>query len=237
MSETTARGSSAHAHRWLPRLVAVAAVAVVGLTVGCGDDEESAPTTTAGSDLSDAVAIAQRGLVIDLTDTRVGAFITDLCAAAKSEGDGTSDGTAEPSLVEDAEGLPVDDSAGLTAALEALGDGAADLCADDVAGAPQLLNTLHAAAAPSFVVTIPAPAATDPPVTQAPVTAPPATSPPATSPPVTNPPATNPPATSPPGVYYANCDAARAAGAAPLHAGDPGYRSGLDRDNDGVACE
>jgi Excalibur calcium-binding domain len=40
-----------------------------------------------------------------------------------------------------------------------------------------------------------------------------------------------------PDVYYANCAAARAAGAAPLHAGDAGYRSGLDRDGDGVACE
>jgi hypothetical protein len=38
-------------------------------------------------------------------------------------------------------------------------------------------------------------------------------------------------------VYYKDCDAARAAGAAPLHRGDPGYRSGLDRDGDGVACE
>lgn len=37
--------------------------------------------------------------------------------------------------------------------------------------------------------------------------------------------------------YYANCDAARAAGAAPLHAGQPGYRPGLDRDGDGIACE
>ena len=37
--------------------------------------------------------------------------------------------------------------------------------------------------------------------------------------------------------YYDNCSAARAAGAAPLYVGDPGYRSGLDRDNDGVACE
>lgn len=37
--------------------------------------------------------------------------------------------------------------------------------------------------------------------------------------------------------YYSNCSAARAAGAAPLYAGDPGYRSGLDRDRDGVACE
>ena len=37
--------------------------------------------------------------------------------------------------------------------------------------------------------------------------------------------------------YYANCSEARAAGAAPLYRGEPGYRSGLDRDDDGVACE
>ncbi|GAA2672447.1 MULTISPECIES: excalibur calcium-binding domain-containing protein [Actinosynnema] len=37
--------------------------------------------------------------------------------------------------------------------------------------------------------------------------------------------------------YYKNCAEARAAGAAPLHAGEPGYRSALDRDGDGVACE
>ncbi|WP_308368769.1 excalibur calcium-binding domain-containing protein [Streptomyces sp. ISL-36] len=38
-------------------------------------------------------------------------------------------------------------------------------------------------------------------------------------------------------VYYRNCDAARAAGAAPVHRGDPGYGSHLDRDGDGVGCE
>ncbi|MEH6829169.1 excalibur calcium-binding domain-containing protein, partial [Parasphingorhabdus sp.] len=37
--------------------------------------------------------------------------------------------------------------------------------------------------------------------------------------------------------YYRNCDAARSAGAAPLYRGDPGYRSPLDRDGDGIACE
>ncbi|WP_460746297.1 excalibur calcium-binding domain-containing protein [Nocardia goodfellowii] len=42
---------------------------------------------------------------------------------------------------------------------------------------------------------------------------------------------------APPAAYYANCAAARAAGAAPLHRGEPGYSSKLDRDNDGVACE
>lgn len=45
------------------------------------------------------------------------------------------------------------------------------------------------------------------------------------------------PAPAPASVYYANCTAVRAAGAAPLYAGQPGYRSGLDRDGDGIACE
>ncbi len=34
-----------------------------------------------------------------------------------------------------------------------------------------------------------------------------------------------------------NCDAARAAGVAPIQAGEPGYRPGLDRDGDGTACD
>lgn len=37
--------------------------------------------------------------------------------------------------------------------------------------------------------------------------------------------------------YYANCSAARAAGAAPVRRGDPGYSRKLDRDGDGVGCE
>ncbi|WP_370633165.1 DUF1524 domain-containing protein [Pseudarthrobacter sp. L1SW] len=42
---------------------------------------------------------------------------------------------------------------------------------------------------------------------------------------------------APAAVYYANCAEAVAAGAAPLYAGSAGYRSGLDGDGDGVACE
>jgi hypothetical protein len=38
-------------------------------------------------------------------------------------------------------------------------------------------------------------------------------------------------------VYYARCADARADGAAPIHAGEPGYARHLDRDGDGVACE
>ena len=40
-----------------------------------------------------------------------------------------------------------------------------------------------------------------------------------------------------PAAYYANCTAAKNAGAAPLYRGQPGYSSSLDRDGDGVACE
>jgi hypothetical protein len=45
------------------------------------------------------------------------------------------------------------------------------------------------------------------------------------------------PVAPPSSVYYANCTAARAAGAAPIYRGQPGYRPALDRDGDGIACE
>ena len=36
---------------------------------------------------------------------------------------------------------------------------------------------------------------------------------------------------------FRNCSEARASGAAPVRAGDPGYGRHLDRDGDGVGCE
>lgn len=44
-------------------------------------------------------------------------------------------------------------------------------------------------------------------------------------------------ASRPSNVYYRNCAAALAAGAAPIYRGQPGYRSEMDGDNDGIACE
>ena len=38
-------------------------------------------------------------------------------------------------------------------------------------------------------------------------------------------------------MYYKNCAVTRAAGAAPIQKGEPGYRSALDRDRDGTACD
>ena len=38
-------------------------------------------------------------------------------------------------------------------------------------------------------------------------------------------------------VTYSGCNEVRAAGKAPLYAGQPGYRETMDGDGDGVACE
>jgi hypothetical protein len=70
----------------------------------------------------------------------------------------------------------------------------------------------YVAPAPVYVAPAPAPAPYVPP---APVFVPPA----------------------PAAAYYANCAAVRAAGAAPIYAGQPGYSRSLDRDGDGVGCE
>ncbi|WP_354146808.1 DUF1524 domain-containing protein [Arthrobacter sp. 754] len=81
--------------------------------------------------------------------------------------------------------------------------------------APATEKAPFVAAAPA----VPAPAAVAPaPVAPAPVVPAPAPAAPAA-------------------VYYANCTAAKAAGAAPIFAGQAGYRTALDRDADGVACE
>lgn len=55
--------------------------------------------------------------------------------------------------------------------------------------------------------------------------------------PKTSAPATVAGSSVPPAAGFASCKAARAAGAAPLRRGDPGWKPSLDRDGDGVACE
>ena len=58
---------------------------------------------------------------------------------------------------------------------------------------------------------------------------------PAPSTTATSTPAANAP--PPAAVYYKNCTAVRVAGAAPIHAGDPGWQTKFDGDGDGVGCE
>lgn len=50
-------------------------------------------------------------------------------------------------------------------------------------------------------------------------------------------PAPAPAAPAPVAAPFANCTAARAAGAAPVYAGTPGYGKHLDRDGDGIGCD
>jgi len=45
------------------------------------------------------------------------------------------------------------------------------------------------------------------------------------------------PSSSAAATYYASCGDADKAGVTPMHKGQPGYRPGLDRDGDGVACD
>ena len=111
---------------------------------------------------------------------------------------------------------------------------AAPLVGDDVTGSESGADTdvdrQTRAAAPST-------RRADPQLTtSAPRTSAPRTSAPRTSAP--KPAAPRPPKSSAPAsVYYKNCTAVRAAGAAPIHAGEPGYAKHLDRDGDGVGCE
>lgn len=80
---------------------------------------------------------------------------------------------------------------------------------------------------------VPTVAATAPPKPRAVVPVPRRAGPRVTSAPKVIPPKPKPPAAA----YYANCAAVRAAGKAPLYRGQPGYRTGLDRDHDGIACD
>lgn len=105
------------------------------------------------------------------------------------------------------------------------------------------VTTTARAAAPATTVTrAPASPAETPvtPVAVEPEPAPEPTPEPAPAPAYAPPPAPAPAPVAQPvpqAAYYANCTAARAAGAAPIYRGQPGYAPKLDRDNDGIACE
>lgn len=77
------------------------------------------------------------------------------------------------------------------------------------------------------------------PVARRPVATQPAATPRVPTPRTAVPPADPGPAAEPDrqSTSYANCAEVRAAGAAPINRGEPGYSSKLDRDGDGVACE
>lgn len=87
----------------------------------------------------------------------------------------------------------------------------------------------------TVTVTVTEQAAAAAPAAAAPAT--PAPAPLAAIPSTTKAPTTSAEAPSGGSTSYKNCAAVWAAGAAPIHRGDPGYSSDLDRDNDGIGCE
>lgn len=207
--------------RWARVAIWVSGALALGTVTACATDATTATTTTVAE--FEAITIADATELVTapagLTDEEIRQLLDTTC-----------DGDADQ-LAEELVGLGVDQNE-LQPLLEGLGEAAQTYCPTAVEQAPGLLNDANAAAISLLV------AATSTTTTTAPATT--TTAPPTTLPPTTTaPPPPPPPTTIAPaaGVYYDNCSAARAAGAAPLHRGDPGYRSGLDRDSDGVACE
>ncbi len=98
-----------------------------------------------------------------------------------------------------------------------------------------MIRVLSGCATTALPATGPAPTSAQPPRSSTPATSKPAPPAPRQTTPTT-PVAPAAPA-QPVDVYYKNCAAARAAGAAPIYAGQPGYSRKLDRDGDGIACE
>ncbi|WP_247828314.1 GmrSD restriction endonuclease domain-containing protein [Arthrobacter antioxidans] len=92
-------------------------------------------------------------------------------------------------------------------------------------------------AAPAEPVETPAPAPVVVPVVPAPAPAAPAPVAPAPVAPAPAPVAPAPVAPAPAAPYYQNCSEVRAAGAAPIAAGSPGFQAKFDRDNDGIGCD
>ncbi len=220
--------SYARLPRWA-RIAAPVAAGIVALGAASGENGDGEPEATAAPatteaapapSLDDAVAAGAVDAPAGLSDAELAAMTSASCVGLD---DGASESTAALVSGNLAGAVPAEE---LAAAAEAVGTAATVLCPDVVAEHPRFLNTLVRLSAPTTTSTTTS-------TTLPPTTVPPTT----TAPPTTAaPPPPHPPPPSP-SVHYANCDAARAAGAAPLHRGEPGYRAGLDRDDDGVACE
>jgi hypothetical protein len=146
----------------------------------------------------------------------------------------------QPAVTNAGTATPIQGSAGTPALQQSPTSIAAPAPGPDFSPAPAappaavlapVLSPAPAPAPPPSPVAAPAPARTVAPKIQ------PAPQPKPEPNPAPKPPPAPAPNDPPASAYYANCTQAKAAGAAPLHTSDPGYRSALDRDHDGTACE
>lgn len=198
------------------------------------DVEESTTTSTApeGVDLA--------SLITEVPDGFADGDMEDIVSAACAELEGSDTRGAASATFEvidrRADDLTADQLGGV---IEVLEDVVPQSCPELVDAHPQFLTELAAlapvATTTTTTTTAPTTTSTAPPTTQPPP--PPTTQAPPPPPPTTQAPPPPPPPTQSVSTYYENCSAAKAAGAAPVYRGDPGYGSHLDRDNDGVGCE
>jgi hypothetical protein len=211
---------------------ATAGLIAIGAATGGSDKPDTVSSTgttaltVAFDPVDQAVEAANDAVAIPVTDIQMRRLVSALCDERASVAAADAlDVTREPAELEDL--------------IEGAGVGVAQYCG--VAGhSPTLLNDVYRQAIAQVT-----PATTQPPATTTvaaaqPFSAPAQSTATTKAPPVTQAPVAQPPTTqaSPPsGTYYENCTAARAAGAAPVHIGDPGYGSHLDSDHDGIGCE
>jgi hypothetical protein len=128
-----------------------------------------------------------------------------------------------------ADGVDFAESALRSGMAKATADAAAVLTSAQASAQSTVLG-LWAAPCGGADVMAPAPAPAPAPVTTTPRAIQPAV------PAVPKPPAPEP-EPEPVAVSYKNCTEVRAAGAAPIHRGEPGYAKHLDRDGDGIGCD
>jgi len=237
--------------------IATPVVALVLIAAAFGEPPEEADASTADTTATTEVAafddaeaaaveIDVEDVVADLSVTgldtaELAALVEDSCTALAADSADVDDVAGDALEVLAGKDVVAEiDADTVNELADALGEAMPEVCPDAVATHPELLTALVAVWTEEVEAAVPETTTTTAPPTTTTTAPPPTTTPPPPPPPPPAPapapaPAPRPPAPS--STYFQNCTAARAAGAAPVHRGDPGYGSHLDRDNDGVGCE
>jgi hypothetical protein len=157
VTTTTTEESRLKALPWWMKIgapVVAVALAVLAFTlVSSGDDSDDKTDTvdTVAAALDDAVDAARRsGLPTSITDSQAGRLIERICDAAQRP-------SLIPSLGRDLGRLPVLSVGELRSSVDALGDGARVMCAEDLRDAPDLIDDLQSAAVAAFTTTTTSP--------------------------------------------------------------------------------
>jgi len=114
-------------------------------------DDQTDTVDTVAAALDDAVDVARRsGLPTSITDSQAGSLIERICDAAQRP-------STIPSLGRVLGRLPVLSAGELRSGVDALGDGARTMCAEDLRNEPDLIDDLQSAAVAAFTTTTTSP--------------------------------------------------------------------------------